>query len=463
MILKQKRIVITGTGAVLSAALLGVPFATGVFEARAADKTTTVETTYVATEITTKTVETETKAGPARRTAIFVENRAGAQFNDKLLSFEDQVSSQLSGKDYLIISREDVMKAKKVYPTETSPLNVRSIHTSTEVAKATAVTPNSTSKALATRTTTEVVTAGPDDQNEAANRNSLGTTADRLTSDNASALRLAQVMGANFILFVNVGSFGKETVSTKRPDLGIDMRNTTYNLRGTYKITEGYTGGGIGGGTFKSSRAIRQSDSAQTESDDLVNGLIEDAANKIVAGMLEKAANFETPAAPDKVEVAIECFVKDLAGDEISLPDIHLTEGKVENNPVKFPAMVSATVEIDGFAMGTTPARIKVFPGNHKLRLLRPGFEPVDQYFIAEEGLKLTPTMWMNQEGFKRWTDIRRFLEGLDTHRALTDAQVEVLKGKAQMLRQSGFMVKTTNAPAINIVRGGFWDYYAGR
>ncbi len=117
------------------------------------------------------------------------------------------------------------------------------------------------------------------------------------------------------------------------------------------------------------------------------------------------------------------------------------------------PVQASATIEIDGFAMGTTPARIKVFPGAHKLRLTRPGFTEVELTINATDGLALNPTMQLNDEGYRRWKDIRGFLDKIDTNRKMTDALAEEIRGNAQRLRQSGFLVdfrvNTKEAPKI--------------
>jgi len=486
----EKRTVVVGVATVLGGCLIGASlmFGLGIPKTHAAvSETKSLATTKTAEEPTpTRTVsirageevrattaESEAPASKARRTAIFVWNHASAaQFNEKLPALEDQVSSQLSGKEFTIMSREEIMKAVKVYPIEPSRLGVRSVRSSVEVASATALGGGSLANATAARSSQEVIVAMPEDQNEAANRNSLGTVADRLLSDQTSALRLAQAMGAQFMLFVNVGTFGKETVSINRSDIGVSTKNTTYNLRGTYKLVEAYTGGGISGATFKCSRAIRQTESVQVETDDLVNQLIEDAAAKVATGVLAKAAEYEIPKSPDKVAVLINAYAKDLVGNEVQLPQVRLSEGGVAGKPDMFPALVSATIEIDGFAMGTTPATIKLFPGSHKLRLLRPGFQPVDQYFLASEGLELSPSMWMNDAGFQRWKEIRDFLNKLDTRRQMTDAQVKVLEGYAQYLRQSGFMVNikqtsdikvdTKEAPKITEVHGLPWNYWNG-
>jgi hypothetical protein len=192
----------------------------------------------------------------------------------------------------------------------------------------------------------------------------------------------------------------------------------------------------------------------QTENEDIINELLEDAAGKVADGLAAKAAHFVPPATPGKVEILIACGVKDLAGNEITLPDLRLTENNtIVKGGQELAVQGSATIEIDGFAMGTTPARIKVAPGAHKLRLTRPSFTPVELQINATDSLSLTPTLQLSEAGFQRWKEIRSFLDHLDTHRKMTDAEAEDIRGHAQMLRQSGirvdFRMNTTNAPTF--------------
>jgi hypothetical protein len=358
-------------------------------------------------------IAAENEAAPAaRRTAIFVQNTAGAKYNDQVPFLEDQVASRIGGKDFAAISRANVLDAVKVYPTE---------------------------KAVA-----------PD-------RNSLGTKLDRLLSDNSSALRLAQNMGADFIVFVSIGAINKTTRKFTDDAIGVQTENIVHTLRGTYKVVEGYTGSGLGGDAFTASKTIRKSPNLQVDDGDVVSGLLEEAATKVAEGLLAKAAQFTVPTTQGKVEIIIAAGVKDLVGNEVSLPDLRLNEdNKIIQAGPALPIQASATIEIDGFAMGTTPARIKVFPGAHKLRLTRPGFEDVELTINATEGLSLNPTMQLNEEGFRRWKDIRGFLDKMDTNRKLTDAYAEEIRGNAQRLRQSGFMVNTKDAPQIHVHRSIF-------
>jgi hypothetical protein len=353
-----------------------------------------------------------------RKTAIFVHN-LDPKLNDKVPFLEDQVASRIGGKDFLVVSRADVLNAVKTYSVE-KPV--------------------------------------------ASDRNALGTKLDQLLSDNSSALRLAQNMGADFILFVSIGSFEKSARKFKDASIGVETESTIHTLRATYKVVEGYTGGALGGDSIRSAKTIRQTANLQIADADVLNELLEDAAAKVTDGLAAKAAQFKAPVAPGKVEISIVASVKDLTGSEITLPDVRLSEdNQLLRGDRSMPVQASATIEIDGFAVGTTPSKLRVFPGAHKLRLTRPGFTDVELTINATDGLALTPTMQLNEEGYRRWKDIREFMDKLDVSRKLTDARVEEMRGNAQRLRQSGFLVdyrvNTKDAPQMHFWRSIYGLY----
>ena len=80
-------------------------------------------TVQVKTGVKVEVVEKKNdKPKAARKTAIFVDNRAGAQLNENVLRFEDHVASRVGGDAFEIISKEDVVKALKVYPENGGPV-----------------------------------------------------------------------------------------------------------------------------------------------------------------------------------------------------------------------------------------------------------------------------------------------------------------------------------------------------
>jgi hypothetical protein len=64
---------------------------------------------------------------------------------------------------------------------------------------------------------------------------------DNPLGDNTSALRLAQMMGADYIVMETITSFGTEKKVFK--GYGVETANLITHLRTTYKVLEGIQGG----------------------------------------------------------------------------------------------------------------------------------------------------------------------------------------------------------------------------
>jgi hypothetical protein len=338
---------------------------------------------------------------PARKTAIFVDNRAGAQLNENVLRFEDHVSARVGGDAFEVISKEDVVKALKMYPENGGAVF----------------------KALFD-----------------GERNALGTKEDRKLTGDTSALRLSQNMGADYLLMVALDSFNSETKHYKTAE--VDVVNKVYTLRGTYKLLDGVTGGTIGGLPVRASKTIRESANLSVDNTDVTAELIEKLADSVAQDMLKKAEVFREASAIGDIPVTIRCQARDLQGNEISLTDISVTEdNRIAKGANPVPLQVVATVAFDGMVMGSTPATVKVKAGAHKLRLTRPGFEDAEMTVKAVEGMDLVVSMQMSGEGFARWLQIRDALNALDFSRKMTDAEAERIRGIAQMFRQSGYRI----------------------
>jgi hypothetical protein len=88
------------------------------------------------------------------KTAIFVENRAGTAFNDKVSVLEDFISSHITEKGFSVLSREVVINGLKSYSGNESKVSDRELS---------------------------------------------GTGLDKLLSDSTTTLQLAQMMGVGYI------------------------------------------------------------------------------------------------------------------------------------------------------------------------------------------------------------------------------------------------------------------------
>ena len=344
---------------------------------------------------TTKTYQQDTPRDVQRKIAIIVQNRGAAALNDKVPVLEDLVSSRVAGKGFSVISRDDVTRSLKDYST------------------------------------------GKDPNGE------LGAL-DRSLEDNSSALRLAQNLGADYILVPSIVSLGTEKKNYSGN--GINTLNITHKLRVTYKIVEAGQGGAVRGGAFTSEKTIRQTPDLQTDSSDVINELLDDAAEQLADAIVQNAPSLPAEAAKAAmVNFNVSCSMTDPRQQPILISALGITADNhvvLTNQPIAVQAM-DVTVELDGVALGSAPGSFQGRPGLHKIRLSREGFDPWERTVNIYEGQNLRVALQMSNAGYARWADTTAFLATLDANRKLTDAEVKRIEGIAEFFKNSHYRVDT--------------------
>ena len=395
------------------AALLGLAISTSMtpsfaqstvtVDREVAAPTTSVETrTYVkdgknvTEKVTTTTAKEREAVAKTYKAAIFVANRAGPVGDPKVQSLEDYVTSRVTDLGVGVISRETASNA---------------------VAKIDA--PGSTN------------------------------AVDTALAQNTSALRLAQTLGADYLLQVTLASYD---VQVRAIDAyGVKAVNETRTVRLTYKILDGQSGASLASDTVKVSTVVQQTPNAIQGGTDSLDELLDQASVKVAASLKSRidSGRITAPSAANLVTITLQTEAADL-----TIPDIRIGEENtvaISESKLKVSAL-SATVEVDGIAVGTAPGKLTVRPGLSKLRITRAGFKPYERTVNFMAGQALTVALELSDEGYARWKDSTTFLNGLKNGAKLTDAEVKVLEGKAKMLEQSGFKVNTTAAPAITVI-----------
>jgi hypothetical protein len=344
---------------------------------------------------TTKTYQQDTPREVLRKIAIIVQNRASGGLNDKVAVLEDLVASRVAGKGLTVISRDDVTRAMKNYSEGNNPAGEL-------------------------------------------------TVLDRSLEDNSSALRLAQNLGADYILVPSIISLGTEKKNYNGN--GISTINYTYRLRVSYKIVEAGEGGAVRGGTFVSEKNFRQTADVQTVSSDVVNELLDDAADQLAEAIAQNAKSLPaTVAKAALVSFKVGCTMTDPRQQPILISALGITADNtvvVTNKPVPVQAM-DVTVELDGVALGSAPATFQARPGIHKMRLSREGFAPWERTINVYDGQTLNVALQMSDAGYARWADTTAFLATLDANRKLTDAEVKRIEGIAEFFKNSHYRVDT--------------------
>ena len=341
----------------------------------------------------------------ARKAALLVDNRAGEEFKKLAAQLEDQLSSRAASPELVFIGRQLVTDA---------------------IAK-----------------------------------EGAGAQLDALLSERTSALRLAQSLGADWIVLASLSSVTREERTFNDGTLQLTSHN--HVLRISYKIAEAAEGGVLAGDSIRVSRNIRGTQTAGVESSEIFNQLVDDAVIRLLQVFPDKVLQVAKTGVtkPSQIEISVSAVPVDLTQNPLQLPDLRVgNDGSITKGSSGSVDVIlgDVSIEMDGVLVGTTPATLRLAPGFHKLRLTRPGFGAVEQTINPVTGLKLRPALQMSEVGYARWKDNVAFLQGIEVNRKLTDSQVKAVEGFARMLEQSGYRVDVREDNKIQINGKSLYD-----
>lgn len=259
--------------------------------------------------------------------------------------------------------------------------------------------------------------------------------------DQSSALRLAQNLGADYLLHASLVSCtqAKRAVSA----YGQKIETTDHTLRVAYKLLDAQGGGALTGDVVKATRSQQATANASGDGADIVDELLDDASQQITASLrTRRDAGRIAAAKPAAKAVTITLNVE---AADLYIPDVRISAENVVNvGESKFKVTpLAATVEVDGVAVGTAPGKVSLKPGFSRLRLTREGFETWERTINAFEGQTLTIAMTMSEAGLARFRESTAWINNLKNGAKLTDAEVKVLEGQAKSLENSFFRVDT--------------------
>lgn len=339
-------------------------------------------------------------ATPAKPTtyvaAVVVSNRAGPDFDERGSALEDLLSARLADLGFQLISRETVTGGLRAY-----------------------------APGAATDTASAAASAA----------------AEAAFIDQSSAVRLAQNLGADYVVHATLISYAKSERQVTA--YGNTLNNYDYTLRVAYKILDAQNGGALTGDVITATHTEQGNANSTALVGGIFENLLNQASEKITASLRVRRDTGRIAAArPAAKQVTITLAVE---AADLYIPDVRINaENVVTVGDSKFKVTpLNATVEIDGVAVGTAPGKITLKPGFSRLRLSREGFTPWERTISASEGQVLTIAMSMSPEGLARFRESTEFLNQLKNEAKLTDAEVKVLEGKAKSLENSFFKVDT--------------------
>lgn len=325
------------------------------------------------------------------KAAIFIINRGGVSLNKEAPVFEDLLTAQLTAKGFAVISRE--------------------------------LTLNAVADFLARE-----------------KKNSV----DEAFSEQTSAIRLSQNLGADYLIVGTLTSFETETRKVNAYNVKFDK--LTHTLRTTYRIVDGFSGETLAADATISERSIQQDKYSQTEAPDLIPGLIAKASTDIAAKVGEKVASGSIRAVDRNLSQVT--FRIAVSMTDVNIPEVvfdEAGEARVTANTVAIEPL-AVTVELNGVAIGSTGTggaitNLTGARGFHRLRLTREDLTPWERMVNIQEGTTLNVAMQLSPEGLARWKANTEFLSKLKKDSTLNRAEAAKIKGWAKMLENSYFRV----------------------
>ena len=273
-------------------------------------------------------------AQAAPKAAFFVQNRAGAKLEAQLDAFSDLLGTRLTDAGFEVIRYQDVLNRFTESRRAEDAQTVRQFVELVQTAKS------------------EGTVDGP--------------------APEASALRTAQLLEADFLVFASLISLGENRTSVQA--YGTTQEATTTTLRLALRVLAGDTGAQIFGDVIVVSEKIAQNAFVQTAADDLLNTLLDRGATELAARVADRRAKIAAAAPAEPA----------LAGVTVTA------------------SAPGAAVEVDGVVVGTAPGTFRIRPGVHEVRVTKEGYATWEKSVAFADGMELNVPLELSAAGLAR-------------------------------------------------------------
>ncbi|KQC13375.1 MAG: hypothetical protein APR56_05335, partial [Methanosaeta sp. SDB] len=253
------------------------------------------------------------------------------------------------------------------------------------------------------------------------------------TLKDASALRLAQMIGADYVIIASLTSIGQtnKVFSGKGTIHGVNNAVTDYTARVSLRVLEAAGGGSVFGDVVRAVERIPQTDNLQVASSDVVNNLLDSAAVRIASRVGRRVEDIRQAKVEQSDAVP---FLVNLNGIE------------------------GATIELDGAAIGTSgegPVEFYAPPGIHSLRIFREWFFPWERPVNIQANQVLNVALELSDAGIERFRDLEGFKAALAIAREKGDASelgdYLISEGEAEKRKASYVHIDTSEVDTLSV------------
>ncbi len=282
-------------------------------------------------------------------------------------------------------------------------------------------------------------------------------TLDMKLFENASGLRIAEFMGADYVLVVSISNLGMKKANFS--GYGISTKNTTYTLRCNYNLYESGMGFGAAGKNVKSQRTVRQSESIDIAYDtDMLAAMFEDCSEQMAAALAQQNKDNAIIAKQDsKAEIYIEVKVT-----AMRFPRVFNDEGEFTIEESEVPlTLMTINADIDGVNHTLGQGKITLSKGIHYLKISHKDIEPIEKTInvTGEAGQKIVFEAALTDEAKARYKEDMDWMQKtiekyrqMQRREAEANVALQIKQGKAEAEIAKIRMMTEAEATKIKIM-----------
>ncbi|MDQ8196748.1 PEGA domain-containing protein [Pelagicoccus enzymogenes] len=268
--------------------------------------------------------------------------------------------------------------------------------------------------------------------------------ADSVT-DGSSLQRVAQNLGADFALSATITSYNKNTKSFD--SYGVKGTNEIHTLRVSYQLLDVADGASVLADTVSAQATIRQTGNLNDDGGSMLPNLLDEAASKLATAFAIKTKSTDIGAIAAKKSEKEVTFTLAITSQTIAIPSVTAREdGTFDVKPSTYSVEpADFTVELDGLTIGSagSATEFTALPGLHRLKISREGYKDWSRMVNIREGMTLKIEAAQTAAELAKMKELVSYFQGLSKQTTLSAAEAEVLQGRAQALRQSGYRIDT--------------------
>lgn len=282
-------------------------------------------------------------------------------------------------------------------------------------------------------------------------------------SDQASATRLAELLGADGIVVASITNYTIENRKFNDPQLGVRSNIRTYRMGVSLRVVDGLSGRSLYGGTADATKAIRRTAELEQELDP-IDDLLQEASRNICSKVAAAASSLAPPVSSETSEAGVSIA---LVASGLEVPNIVVDgDDRFTVGSARLPlSLVGARVYVDGILSGSAPGTLSMRPGVHRLRIEHPLFTPLEQVVNIRGGQDvqaLTFSMKLSDEGRRDWEKNIAILEELKDGEVLRESQLIAVRAFAEFMRNSSINLDTSEVRNLNLGGPSFWAQLLG-